>query len=115
VTGRRKPRVPCPVDGCGAPMIEDRCMCDGCFQALPAPVRKAALARWRAFRAFLAPRSNSLRSNLTEGELIHADAAWSRNRRCCELIVAKAGRVRRARGLAPEDAMTHELRDIGLI
>lgn len=112
---RRLPRVPCPVDGCETPIIEGYVMCKACWRSLPPAVKKASMARWRAVKAFLTPRTYELRPNLDAGEMVHFRAAKRRHFRSCDLVIAKAGRIRKARGLAPDDVLECKLKELGLL
>ena len=112
---RRLPRIPCHVPGCQTPIIETRLMCQECWSSLPLPVRKASMARWRALKAFLTPRTYELRPGLDAGEMVHFRAAKRRHIRSVDLVTAKAGRIREARGLVPDDAFECELEELGLL
>ena len=112
---RRKPRIPCPVDGCATPIIAGWLMCRGCWMSLPPAVRKAHIRHWNALREFLSPRTWRLRPIKSREEFPRRQALIDRHARSCDLVIAKAGRIRKACGLAPENAIEHELKDIGLI
>ncbi|HBT44324.1 MAG TPA: hypothetical protein DIW51_08890 [Rhodospirillaceae bacterium] len=111
---RRKPRMPCPVVGCATPIIHDHLMCRGCWMSLPVPVRKAHLRHWRAVREFL-NQAWAVRPLKTREEYFRYRDAAARHNRSCALAVGKAGRIRRALGLAPGNIIEHELKDMGLL
>lgn len=112
---RRKPRVPCPVDGCATPIIDGWLMCRGCWMSLPLAVRKAHSRHWKALREFITPRTWQLRPIKNRDDYFRREALIDRHHRCCDLVIAKAGRIRKARGLAPDNVIEHELKDMGLI
>jgi hypothetical protein len=83
--------------------------------SLPPVIRKAHSRHWKALREFITPRTWQLRPIKTREDFLRRQALIDRHHRCCDLVVAKAGRIRKARGLTPESSIEHELKDMGLL
>lgn len=86
--GRRKRRVPCPVPECNEVMIYDRMVCDKCWKALPARIRKVAYLRWKAIKPFVDQKTNMF---ICDPDDHMAEILFRKHIRNCDLLAKRLG------------------------
>lgn len=103
---RRLPREKCPVDGCGQEVIVDRLMCPSCWKSLPLRARKFFDGRYYRLKPYLR-RGGEFRL-IEHWEIQECRRAARRVFRAGEMLRRLAGRIRVAKGFAPEQDRTLE-------
>jgi len=104
---KRKPRIPCRIDGCEAPIIYDRLMCHKCWMTLPSGIRKKHLKIWRELRPFVKRSDNSLLHS--KEDAAHVLILVNQHHASCDECIDRANNIRTAKAIPPDNTIVNEL------
>ncbi len=111
---KRKPRIPCQVDGCETQIMYDRMLCQKCWMSLPSGVRKAHLKVWLELKPYVIRATNKLREYPRE-DAVHVLSLVNAHHASCDDCMTRANNIRMARHVAPDNAIKTELAEMGLL
>ena len=110
---KRKPRIPCRIDGCESPIMYDRLMCHTCWMRIPVGIRKKHTRVWRELRPFIRRSDNALVHS--KEDAVHVLGLVNAHKESCDECLSMANDIRIAKGIEPDNEIENELKEMGLI
>ena len=110
---KRKPRIPCRIDGCESLIMYDRLMCHACWMTLPSGIRKKHNRIWRELRPFIKRADNSFK--YTKDDAAQVLSLIDQHKESMAECLNRANNIRTAKGIEPDNTIETELKEMGLL